>query len=85
MILNTDLHGADFQKNIFKKDAYGIYISYATPKRLCSMFGGSDIQVSVKGNFWRIFGGGWAETKTGGPNTAPSGAQIQFLFCIQST
>ena len=54
------------------------------PARLCIVFGGSGIQVFVKENFWRIFGGGWEETNTGGPNTAPLGTQIQF-FCIQST
>ena len=54
------------------------------PERLCSMFGGSGIQVSVKGNFRRIFVGGWAETKTGDLNTAPRGPNSVF-FSIQST
>ena len=75
-------------KNVFykKKNAYGKYLSYDTPRGYvaCSRFGGSGIQVSVKGNFWRIFCGflcgGCAETKTRGPNTFPRGPFILFKF-----
>ena len=46
------------------------------------MSGGSGIQVSGKGNFWRIFGGGRAETKTEVANAAPRRLKL-FFFAVK--
>jgi hypothetical protein len=56
--------GPIFKTLFYKKRCVWQISSICHLGRLCIMFWGWGIQVSVKANIQRIFGGGWAETNT---------------------
>ena len=52
------------KKTFWQKYRFALLLWYYLGD-LCTCFGGWVIPVSVQGNCWWIFCGGWAETKTG--------------------
>ena len=57
LVLFFNFHNQFLKMYFIKKKMRIANIFICHSERLCSMFGGSGIQVSVKGHFQKIFGG----------------------------